>query len=57
MKRIIKILKCFSLNLFWILMFICLYPVENFHLIRFSASFLAAAILAIFQVVFEEKVE
>jgi len=55
MKKLIKIAKNFSLNLLWILMFICLWDVENFYLLRITASFTAALLLAIFTVLFEEE--
>jgi len=45
----------FSLNCLWILMFLCLWSLEDFHLLRLSASFFAALLLAVFQVLFEEK--
>jgi len=53
MKKLIKILKYFSLNCLWILMFLCLWSLEDLHLLRLSASFFAALLLAIFQVLFE----
>jgi len=55
MKKTIKILKNFSLNLLWIIMFISLWNIENYPLFRLSASFLAALLLAVFQVLFEEN--
>jgi hypothetical protein len=54
-KILIKILKNYSLNLLWILMFLSLWPLEDYHLIRLSASFLAALLLAVFQVLFKEN--
>jgi len=54
-KKLNKILKNFSLNLFWIIMFISLWDIENHHLLRVTASFSAALLLAIFTVLFEEE--
>jgi hypothetical protein len=56
MKKLFKILKNFSLNIFWILMFITLWPIDNnYPILRLSASFLAALLLAVFTVLFEEN--
>jgi hypothetical protein len=47
-----KVIKYFSFNALWILMFIPLWPVEDLHLFRLSLSLLAAGTLAVFQVLF-----
>jgi presenilin-like A22 family membrane protease len=54
MKAVKKILKHLSLNILWVSMFIALYPIEDQHVIRISASFLAAGFHAIFTVLLEE---
>jgi len=50
-----KILKNYSLNLLWILMFLSLWPLEDYHLRRLTASFSAALLLSVFQVLFKEN--
>jgi len=57
-KKIIRILKNFLINIFWILwilMFLRLWSLEDMHLLRLCASFFAALLLAVFEVLFEEK--
>jgi len=54
MKSWKKIARKASLNMLWIAMFLPLWPVEDWHLLRILFSFFMAQLLAIFQVLFKE---
>jgi len=53
MEFIKKVAKNYSLNMWWIFMFVAIWPIENFPAPRIAASLFGAFMLAIFQALFD----